>query len=111
MLNCVADTTVKIVGLKEIAEEGENVPRAKFILKETILNDVQFRGAISDFYEFKPQIANADYDPILCRYNADDQYDDGNNFEVCPGLKAFIIVEPFNTDPALLAELGNGIIL
>lgn len=96
------------MGLQDIAEEGENVPRTKLVLKETILHDVQFRGAISDFHPFKPQIANADYDPILCRYNVDDRYDDGNNFEVCQGkskisIKYRAIIYWIST----LAGLGN----
>ncbi|GMH45419.1 hypothetical protein BSKO_13376 [Bryopsis sp. KO-2023] len=75
-------TTVEIVGLQEIAEEGDDKPRATHVAKEVILNDIQFRGAISDFHPYKAAISNADYDPLLFRYNAEDIYDDGNNFEV-----------------------------
>ena len=46
------------------------------------MGDIQFRGAISDFTVIKKQIAEADYDDLLVRYNEDDIYGDGNNFEI-----------------------------
>lgn len=77
-----SDTSIEIVGLQDIAEDADDAPRTKFVTKEVILHDIQLRGAISDFHPLKAQIIGADYDPILCRYNFDDRYDDGNNFEV-----------------------------
>lgn len=56
--------------------------RTEYVPKEKLLGDIQFRGAISDFHAIKPQIADADYDPLLIRYNDNDIYGDGNNFEV-----------------------------
>jgi WD40 repeat protein len=54
----------------------------KRVSKETLLGDIQYRGAISDFTIVKKQISKADYDELLIRYNEDDVYGDGNNFEL-----------------------------
>ena len=54
----------------------------KRVEKEVIVKDIQFRGAISDFSAAKKEIGKADYDNLLIRYNEDDIYGDGNNFEV-----------------------------
>ncbi|KAK3283163.1 hypothetical protein CYMTET_9130 [Cymbomonas tetramitiformis] len=72
-------TTVKIVGLDDM---GDNL-LMKVIEKETILKDIQFRGAISDFHCIKAKITKSDYDQLLIRYNKDDIYGDGNNYELC----------------------------
>ena len=54
----------------------------KKVSKETLLGDVQYRGAISDFTVVKKQITKADYSELWIRYNEDDVYGDGNNFEL-----------------------------
>ena len=54
----------------------------KRVQREKVMGDIQFRGAISDFTVIKKQIAEADYDDLLVRYNEDDIYGDGNNFEI-----------------------------
>ena len=54
----------------------------KTVTKSTLLGDIQYRGAISDFTVVKKAIEDADYDDILVRYNEDDIYGDGNNFEL-----------------------------
>ena len=70
-----------IVALKELTEDLRT-PQMKYVPKEKILKDIQFRGAISDFHPIKDKIQAADYDPLLFRSNVDDVYGDGNNFEV-----------------------------
>jgi hypothetical protein len=47
------------------------------------MGDIKFRGAISDFHVIKSKIEKSNYDPLIVRYNHDDKYGDGNNFEVC----------------------------
>ena len=54
----------------------------KRVSKETLLGDIQYRGAISDFTVVRKQISEADYEDLLMRYNEDDVYGDGNNFEI-----------------------------
>ena len=78
----VLGSTIEICGLADLLEsvEVDFIP----ISKEKLLSDIQFRGAISDFHPIKDHIKNADYDPLLIKYNEDDRYGDGNNFEVCP---------------------------
>lgn len=78
--NGSTDTTVEICKLDELCGGGEGA--IGHVLKEVILSDIQFRGAISDFHPIKNKIQNADYDPLLIKYNLDDIYNDGNNFEV-----------------------------
>ena len=46
----------------------------KRVQREKVMGDIQFRGAISDFTVIKKQIAEADYDDLLVRYNEDDIY-------------------------------------
>jgi len=72
-------TTLKLVGIDDMGDDL----LMKYVDAETLLHDVQFRGAISDFHAIKGKLQKADYDPLLIRYNADDRYGDGNNFEVC----------------------------
>lgn len=75
-------STIEICGLQHLVEtEGDETALA-FVAKEKLLGDVQFRGAISDFHPIKAQLQKADYDPLLVKYNHDDRYGDGNNFEV-----------------------------
>jgi hypothetical protein len=74
-----AGTTLDLVGLKRTDEDTNGW---KYIPKEKLQGDIQFRGAISDFYAIKQKIADADYDPLLIRPNEDDVYGDGNNYEV-----------------------------
>lgn len=75
------ETTLGRVACEDLGE-GEGKVLTKYVPKETILDDIQFRGAISDFHPIKKKIEKCDYDPILVRYNHDDKYGDGNNVEV-----------------------------
>lgn len=75
---CTAGTTLKLVGIDDMGPEL----LLKRVDKEVIVKDIQFRGAISDFSVAKKEITKADYDNLLVRYNEDDIYGDGNNFEV-----------------------------
>ena len=69
---------MKIVGIEDMGPEN----LLKRVSKETLLGDVQYRGAVSDFTIVKKQISTADYDELLIRYNEGDVYGDGNNFEL-----------------------------
>uniref|UniRef100_A0A7S0R4E4 WD repeat-containing protein 63 n=1 Tax=Pyramimonas obovata TaxID=1411642 RepID=A0A7S0R4E4_9CHLO len=71
-------TTLKLVGIEDM---GKNL-LMKHVETATLLHDIQFRGAISDFHPIKTKIQKCDYDPILVRYNEDDIYGDQNNFEI-----------------------------
>ena len=75
-------STVEIVGLSHLGKDKEGGKMADFVSKEKLLNDIQFRGAISDFYVSKAKIMDADYDPLFIKINEDDIYGDGNNFEL-----------------------------
>ncbi len=70
------------MGLSHLGKDKEDGKIMDYVSKEKILGDIQFRGAISDFYVAKTQVLEADYDPLLIRINEDDIYGDGNNFEV-----------------------------
>lgn len=74
-------TTTELVGLVP-ADDTSSSSRSTYVPKEKLLGDIQFRGAISDFYSIKQKVIDADYDPILIRRNEDDVYGDGNNYEV-----------------------------
>eukprot|EP00884_Botryococcus_braunii_P002029 jgi/Botrbrau1/11827/Bobra.0224s0023.1 len=76
-------TTLKILGVQsEQDDEGSHLHR---VPRDAIMQDIQFRGAISDFHPLKAVLQTADYEPLLLRSNPDDVYGDGNNFEVRPG--------------------------
>jgi len=74
----VTDKTREIAGLEDV---GPDLPM-KAVSKELITGDIQFRGALSCFEPAREAIEAADYDPIVLRYNPDDTYGDGANFEV-----------------------------
>ena len=88
-----AGGTLKIVGLEDMGPEV----LLKRVSKETLLGDIQYRGAISDFTIVKKQISKADYDELLIRYNEEDVYGDGNNFELAVTKAA---AEAFETQEA-----------
>jgi hypothetical protein len=52
------------------------------VLRELLLADIQFQGAISDWHALKEHLKAADYDPLVIRANPDDAYGDGGNYEV-----------------------------
>lgn len=82
-------TTVELVGLQHLGTgEGKTGQLVDYVSKEKILGDIQFRGAISDFYVLKQKILDADYDPLLIKINEDDIYGDGNNWQVVLGGEA-----------------------
>ena len=74
----MTDKTREIAGLEDV---GPDLPM-KAVSKELITGDIQFRGALSCFEPAREAIEAADYDPIVLRYNPDDTYGDGANFEV-----------------------------
>ena len=75
-------TTTEILGISHLGSGKEGGKLMDWISKEKILNDIQFRGAISDLYNLKARLQEADLDPILVRVNEEDIYGDQNNFEV-----------------------------
>ena len=77
-----AATTAELVGISHLGRDKEGGKLIESVPKEKILHDIQFRGAISDFYVIKAKIIEADYDPLIIRVNEDDIYGDGNNYEV-----------------------------
>ena len=80
----VTDSTKKIVGCEEL---GPNNPQMK-VKKSVILEDIRFRGAISDFKVIQKDLEDSPMDEIIFRHNEDDTYGDGNNLEVCVGPEA-----------------------
>lgn len=75
-------STLEIVGCSHLGADKQPPVLTCAVSKETILGDIQFRGAISDFHAFKAAIVDADCDPLLLRVNEADLYGDGNNFEL-----------------------------
>ena len=73
----ITGTTLEQV---KCAEMSDAVP-VKFVEKSVILADIQFRGNISDFKVIKDKIVKGP-EQIMLRYNGDDIYGDGNNFDV-----------------------------
>ena len=78
----LTSTTLDLVKCSHLS--GHQVPHGTTapIAKDVIVGDIQFRGAISDFYAFKAAIVEGDLEELLLRVNASDIYGDGNNFEV-----------------------------
>jgi dynein intermediate chain 3, axonemal len=78
----LTSTSLELLKCPELV--GTTVPHGTSakLSKDVILGDVQFRGAISDFYQFRQQISEADAETLVLRANATDVYGDGNNFEL-----------------------------
>jgi len=98
-------TTVEILGLTHLGAQKEGGRVMDLIPKEKVLGDVQFRGAISDFHQYKAKILEADYDPLLIRVNEDDLYGDGNNFEVALRKAAADVWEGIDAEVARRKQL------
>lgn len=79
-LGVPAGNTLSILGLQ--LESDDAGPKLHRVPRSAILQDIQFRGAISDFHPLKAVLLTADYDPLILRTNPDDIYCDGNNIEV-----------------------------
>ncbi|KAK9850456.1 hypothetical protein WJX84_004573 [Apatococcus fuscideae] len=77
-------TTLDILGIKQLS--AAKTSTVGFVSKQKVQKDVQFRGAISDLYSIRGDIANLDYDPVAFRSNPQDTFGDGNNFETMGGL-------------------------
>ncbi|GAX83067.1 hypothetical protein CEUSTIGMA_g10493.t1 [Chlamydomonas eustigma] len=75
-------STVEIIGITHLGGDKEGGKLADFVYKEKILQDIQFRGAISDFHVIKTKVLESDFDPLLIKINEEDAYGDGNNFEL-----------------------------
>lgn len=75
-------TTLELVGLADMGSAKGLM--TKRIEKEVILNDIQFRGAISDFHPIKAKVleAGAEATHLLIRINETNLYGDNNNFEL-----------------------------
>eukprot|EP00898_Chlorokybus_atmophyticus_P001929 jgi/Chlat1/2737/Chrsp182S02893 len=80
-------TTLKILEIDEERLRAGDIASIT-IEKKVLVDDIQFRGAISDFHTYKGKIQKYSGDKLLLRYNAKDIYGDGNNFEVCLTLEA-----------------------
>ena len=78
----VTDKTKEIVGALDLGV-GEGKVLQKWVEKAVVVEDMRFRGAISDFKEFQKGIEACDMDSILMRDNDDDTFGDGNNLEIC----------------------------
>lgn len=78
----LTSTTLDLVKCSRVAGQGVAHGVVAAVSKDVILGDIQFRGAISDFYAYKAAIVEGDLDELLLRVNADDVYGDGNNFEL-----------------------------
>lgn len=78
----LTSTTLELIKCSHVA--GQEVAHGTVapVSKEVIIGDVQFRGAISDFYAFKAAVVDGDLEELLLRVNATDMYGDGNNFEL-----------------------------
>lgn len=66
-----------------------------FVPKQKVQKDVQFRGAISDLYSIRGDVANLDYDPVALRSNPQDTFGDGNNFEVSYGSVDWLVAASY----------------
>jgi hypothetical protein len=75
-------STLDILGCRHVGTTKDPPVLMFGLSKETILADIQFRGAISDFHAHKQEISDADCDPVILRVNESDMYGDGNNFEL-----------------------------
>ena len=75
-------STLEILGCGHVGADKQPPVLVCTVSKETILGDVQFRGAISDFHAYKQAVVDSDCDPLVMRLNETDLYGDGNNFEV-----------------------------
>ena len=78
----VTDKTKELVGADDLGP-GEGQTLYKEVAKDVIMEDIRFRGAISDFKDWQKHIEKADSDTILLRDNDDDTFGDGNNLEIC----------------------------
>ncbi|PNW72384.1 hypothetical protein CHLRE_16g674515v5 [Chlamydomonas reinhardtii] len=94
-------TTIELVGLKELG--AANVMGE--VSRDELLKDIQFRGAISDFHAYKAKIQAADYEPLLVRFNEDDVYGDGNNFELAVTAAAAAVWRGIGEEVARRAAL------
>mmetsp|Transcript_34732 Transcript_34732/g.56249 ORF Transcript_34732/g.56249 Transcript_34732/m.56249 type:complete len:143 (+) Transcript_34732:352-780(+) len=68
---------------------GEDVTREhphRYIPKQDILNDIQFRGVISDFHPVKDRVKEYPGDELLIVYDDENIYD--QNFYLCVTLEA-----------------------
>ena len=69
--------TLKIV---EVDEEAAEVGVLFLLDKQKVLDDIQFRGAISDFANSKKKIEAVEGDELAMLYNPNDKFGDGNNW-------------------------------
>ena len=80
----VTDTTKKIVNIDSIGPEKPMLT----VEKAVIVEDIRFRGVISDFGPIKKEIESSKLESFILRHNEDDIYGDGNNLEVCVSEEA-----------------------
>eukprot|EP00762_Andalucia_godoyi_P007008 ANDGO_07735.mRNA.1 flagellar outer arm len=75
----IVGTTQEMFGLVTDKDVTSDVPW-KLLSKQKILDDIQFRGVISDFQRFKPQIKDFPGEEIMVVYDSDSKY--GDNFYI-----------------------------
>lgn len=80
----VTETTKKIVGIEDL---GIDNPMME-IERSVILEDIRFRGVISDFDPLKKELNASKLEMLIVQHNEDDIYGDGNNLEVCVSEEA-----------------------
>ena len=78
----ITSTSLELLKCPELVGTAVAHGTSAEMSKDVIMGDIQFRGAISDFYAFKQQISEADAEMLVLRVNAADAYGDGNNFEL-----------------------------
>ena len=64
----------------EVDEEAAEVGVLFLLDKQKVLDDIQFRGAISDFANSKKKIEAVEGDELAMLYNPNDKFGDGNNW-------------------------------
>ena len=75
----VTETTKKIVNIDALGPEKPMME----IEKSVVMEDIRFRGVISDFGPVKKELEASPLEKFILRHNEDDIYGDGNNLEVC----------------------------
>ena len=76
----LTDTTLDRVGIADLNDESEVLFR--YVDKHVVLEDIQFRGKISDFQVIKANIERGDAERIMVKVNTENAFGDDNNFEI-----------------------------
>lgn len=84
----LAGTTCEILGLSHLGSGRRPPALSAAIARDTVLADIQFRGAISDLHAFRQALVESPCESLVFRINESDTYGDGNNFEVAASAAA-----------------------